>query len=198
MNPRDTLSQGVEILDPVLEPAGFRFVIGECGIGSGGEFASGAYQRGERQLELHFRRSLGLVTYHLGTDHIGHRDLMRALGHVKDAAYPGYSEDPLAAFRDLRTDLERFGADFLTGPGDSIKHAAREATIRDALQLTSLQADYAGDSGRRERARGFFHEGKYSEAGAEFRGVTYPDLLTESERRMWHLAEDRSQPSSGS
>ena len=192
MTPDDYLRQGIAILDPVMKPAGFEFVLGACGIGSGGPFASGTYERGGRKLELHFRTSLGLVTYHIGGDHIGHRDLMRALGRLEDAAYPGFSDDPLAGFRDLRQDLERFGGAFLEGQDLSLKRAAREATERDAEHWKRTRAGYEGDGGRRERARTLFRQGDYAGAAAAFAEVKHPDLLTESERRMWHLAQDRT------
>lgn len=64
MTPREVLERGVAILDSVLAPAGFRFVLREEGRGSGGDFAWGEYVRGERRLELHYRYSLGNVVYH--------------------------------------------------------------------------------------------------------------------------------------
>jgi len=109
------LEAGRQILAPVLEPAGFVFVPHYSGKSSGGYSACGAFTRKKRSLELHFRYSLGLVSYSVGRRRLSHRDYMRSLGHEQEAAYPGFSDDPLDGFRHLREDLERFGAEFLTG-----------------------------------------------------------------------------------
>jgi hypothetical protein len=111
----ETLAEGVLILEPVLKPAGFVFVPGHAGKSSGGWSASGSFVRGDRGLEIHYRYSLGLVTYVVGGASLSHSDYVRALGHSREAAYPGFSSDPLDGFRHLRTDLERFGGEFLHG-----------------------------------------------------------------------------------
>jgi hypothetical protein len=103
----------------VLGPAGFQFVETEEGASSGGSFASGEFRRGDRRLELHLRSSLGLVRYHFGEESLSHEELVRgvrALEGISEAGeYPGFSDDPLAGFRHLRHDLDRFGGVFLRG-----------------------------------------------------------------------------------
>ena len=74
------LLAGVELLDELLAPHGFRFEFRGADRGSGGEFAWGEYVRGERRLELHFRYSLGLVAYRVGGLWIAHEPYLRALG----------------------------------------------------------------------------------------------------------------------
>jgi hypothetical protein len=120
------LAAGVELLSPLMHGSGFSFASLTSGKSSGGWSSSGEFRReqgGElRRLELHFRHSLGLVTYHLGGITLGHADYMRALAARNE--YPGFSDDPLDGFRHLRHDLERYGADFLTGPGDEFRRCA--------------------------------------------------------------------------
>jgi hypothetical protein len=82
---------------------------------SGGHFAVGRYAAPGRALELHTRYALGIVNYLVRDQSIEHSRLMEALGVRADAAYPGYSDDPLDGFRHLRADLERFGRGFVTG-----------------------------------------------------------------------------------
>lgn len=106
-------------LGEVLIPAGFQFVqTGEDETG-GGSFASGEFRRGDRRLELHFRPELGLVRYHFGEESLSHQELVRgvrALDRIsEEAEYPGFSNDPMAGFRHLRHDLDRFGGIFLHG-----------------------------------------------------------------------------------
>ncbi|HJX16012.1 MAG TPA: hypothetical protein VJ386_09780 [Candidatus Deferrimicrobiaceae bacterium] len=95
------------------------------GRSSGGESASGEYRRGNRRLELHFRWSLGLVTYHVGDISLSHEEYIRAVhGVVKiqgKNAYPGFSQDPLDGFRHLREDLERFGDVVVKGSDDEFR-----------------------------------------------------------------------------
>ncbi len=77
------------------------------------------YVRGDRRLELHFRHSLGLVAYHVGEEALTHEDYMRAvLGPRRENKYPGFSSDPLDAFRDLAHDLEHHALGFLSGPDE--------------------------------------------------------------------------------
>jgi hypothetical protein len=119
MNPREVLDRGVVELADVLGPAGFTFVAVDEDDGSGGASASGEFRRGDRRLELHVRRSLGLVRYHFGDQALSHEDLVRGVraleGISAEAEYPGFSDDPAAGFRHLRADLQRFGDVFLTG-----------------------------------------------------------------------------------
>jgi hypothetical protein len=118
-NPREVLDRGVVELAKVLAPAGFTFVAVDEDDGSGGASATGEFRRGERRLELHVRRSLGLVRYHFGEQALSHEDFVRGVraleGISAEAEYPGFSDDPAAGFRHLRADLDRFGDVFLTG-----------------------------------------------------------------------------------
>jgi hypothetical protein len=119
MNPEEMLREGVMLLEPVLGPAGLRFVLGSTGRGSGGAFASGAFIKEDRKLELHFRHSLGLVAYHVGAATLPHEEFVRAVRQgTERGRYPGVSSDPLQAFRDLRADLEDYGQVFLQGPAE--------------------------------------------------------------------------------
>lgn len=119
MTPKEVLAEGAAELAKVLEPAGFIFIEGGETSGSGGPSASGDFLRDDRRLELHVRSSLGLVRYHFGDYTIEHEDFVRGVRGTERIAgpsqYPGFTDDPLAGFRHLRADLERFGAVFLTG-----------------------------------------------------------------------------------
>lgn len=111
------LERGVAELAPVLGPAGFEFIQSDEGTDSRGPFASGEFLKGERRLELQVRSSLTLVRYHFGDESMLHEDLVRGVraldGVSAEGQYPGFSDDPMAGFRHLRHDLDRFGAIFL-------------------------------------------------------------------------------------
>src|SRR4029079_17546195 len=115
-SPGALLELGVAELAEVLGPAGFEFIQTDEGVGSGGPFASGEFLKGDRRLELHVRSSLGLVRYHFGDESLSHEDLVRGFraleGISEEGQSPGFSNDPMAGFRHLRHDIERFGAIF--------------------------------------------------------------------------------------
>ena len=119
MTPREILERGLPELAAVLEPAGFIFVDGGEQSDSGGPSAGGDFLSRDRRLEIHVRSSLGLVRYHFGDYSVSHEDFVRGVRGTDriegPSEYPGFSDDPLAGFRHLRADLERFGAVFLTG-----------------------------------------------------------------------------------
>src|SRR5258707_15494381 len=109
--PKKQLLAGIEILDPVLTPYGFRFRLESPGEGSGGPFASGSYRQGDPRLGLHFRGSLGLVTYHLGSDSLDPETYLRLMGVHHKAEYPDFSADPLETFANLANDINTHCAD---------------------------------------------------------------------------------------
>jgi hypothetical protein len=113
------LERGVAELTAVLGPAGFEFIQTDDGADSSTPFASGEFLRGDRRLELQVRSSLTLVRYHFGDEAMSHEDLVRGVRALEaitaEGQYPGFSSDPMAGFRHVRHDLERFGAIFLRG-----------------------------------------------------------------------------------
>jgi len=114
--PLQVLRQGLAVLDPILKSHGFSFRELPSGRGSGGPYASGIYVNGDRSLEIHFRFSLGLVTYRFGNRAVEHEFYMRAvLGNAGGNHYPGFSDDPLSGFENLAYDLQNFATAFLTG-----------------------------------------------------------------------------------
>ena len=126
--PTEILQEGRSILDPVLRQYGFSFEEGPAGNSSGGPYASGTYANGERKLELHYRFSLGLVTYHFNGLSLDHESYMQTiLGKSGGNKYPGFSEEPLSAFNALAYDLQHFAASFLHGNFDDFTRAFKAA-----------------------------------------------------------------------
>jgi hypothetical protein len=143
MDPHEILRNGHQILDAVLLGQGFTFNETEGGKSSGGHFASGKYEKGNRNLELHFRWSLGLVRYHIGDLSLSHENYMCALlGPSGGNKYPGFSEDPLDAFRDLAYDLGRFCGDFLAGPGEEFARCVKIAKNLETRSGLSRMAEF--------------------------------------------------------
>ena len=126
--PIEVLREGCAILDPLMNEHGFSFIDGDSGRGSGGPFASGSYVNADRKLEIHFRHSLGLVTYHFKHASIDHESYMRTLlGEGRGNKYPGFSDDPLAAFHDLAYDIRNFATAFLKGDFERFASSATAA-----------------------------------------------------------------------
>lgn len=131
--PKKELLAGVCFLDEVLCPFGFRFRFENEGSGSGGRFANGSYYRDDRRLELHFRGSLGMVTYWIGDKRLTHLDYIRSLGVYGKNRYPDFSDDPLDSFRELAKDISQFACDFTDGDGEQFKRFATELKNNPAM-----------------------------------------------------------------
>jgi len=116
-SPIEILMAGAMMLKAVLEPHGFTFTLDRQGTGSGGTFAFGSFRRAERRLELHYRYSLGLVTYHIATASLDHETYMRLLGVYGRNRYPDFPNEPLQSFQHLAEDIQDFCQDFTQGDG---------------------------------------------------------------------------------
>ena len=189
-SPRQLLEEGAKLLEPLMKRHGFSFGLTEDGQGSGGRYAIGVYSRDERKLELHFRTSLGVVTYRDGDDIVSHAGYMSHLA-VKEASYPGFSDDPLDGFRHLLFDLERFGDDFLAGDAGLMRAAAAAERSRIKQRGRELMISYSGDASTKSRARALFREGRYREVRELYRTLEFPERLSPAERKMFETAETR-------
>jgi hypothetical protein len=133
--PREILGLGCEVLDPILHAHGFSFEYGGEGPSSGGPYAFGSYVNSDRRIEIHFRHSLGLVTYHFGEASLDHEAYMRALlGDAGGNKYPGFSDNPLDAFGDLADDLQSFAGAFLNNDAEGFMRCVAKA---EELKKTS-------------------------------------------------------------
>jgi hypothetical protein len=135
-DPVGTLALGSGLLEPLFLKHGFAYRTLDAGSSSGGPFASGEFRKDNRWLELHFRHSLGMVTYHLGSRSMSHQEYMRSvLGRAYASHYPGFSSDPIDAFRHLYLDLGEHGAVFLEGTDDNLLHCMEDAQAQRSDRL---------------------------------------------------------------
>jgi hypothetical protein len=129
-DPETAVLQGAEILKPLFAEHGFAFSKLESGNSSGGRFASAEFKRLDRRLEFHFRFSLGIVRYYLGSESISHEEYMcSVLGKPYLSHYPGFSNNPLDAFRHLRDDLQSHCKEFLEGTDEAFQHRIESARL---------------------------------------------------------------------
>jgi hypothetical protein len=56
--------------------------------------------------------------------------MFSVLGEPNLSRYPGFSKDPLDAFRDLRDDVENCCAEFLEGTSETFLRRIEDARIR--------------------------------------------------------------------
>ncbi len=119
-NAESILESGASLLRPLLEPHGFQLSEVSLTRGSGGTGATCAFTCGQKRLELHYRYSLGLVTYHVGEASLLHEDYMRLKGVGKQASYPDFPKQPIESFEHLALDLASFCKDFVQGSGKEI------------------------------------------------------------------------------
>ena len=110
---------------------GFVFVRLGAGDSSGGRFASAEFRRADRAFEFHFRFSLGMVTYRLGSESVSHEEYMcSVLGKPNLSRYPGFAIDPLDAFRALRDDVQSYCKEFLEGTNDALLRRIEDGRTR--------------------------------------------------------------------
>lgn len=189
--PKEALLAGVKVLDGVLRPSGFAFVFRDEGRGSGGPFSWGEYLRGNRRLELHFRQSLGLVTYHVSALGASHEAYMRGLGVWGQCRYPGFSDEPMSAFSNLAADLG-YAADFLSGDALILRRVAADERARAAAMGEELMAGYVGDTASLETMRLHFRSGRFADVVSVFGQLKYPQRLSPADLKMVEIARRRS------
>lgn len=171
-------------------PHGFCFIFRGEGLGSGGHFAWGEYVRDDRRLELHYRASLGLVTYHASGKCASHETYMRELGVWSECQYLGFSDNGSWVFRALAHDLA-FARDFVVGDARTLLAAAHRESIAALEHSEHLQASYVGDTRTIERMRALFKEGRYAEVVALFDNLHSPHLLSNAQLRLVQIARER-------
>lgn len=191
MSPKESLVAGTNLLAPLLNSNGFAFELRGEGRGSGGPFAWGEFVRGERRIELHFRHSLGLVTYHVGAAHAGHETYMKELGVLGGSRYPGFSNEPLDGFRHLAHDLQ-FATDFLSGAAETLQTAALKEEMAARKRSDVSMAGAVGDTRALDQLQRLFHAGNYKEVLSVFQNLHYPDRLTKVQRRMVDISRERA------
>ena len=190
-DPKNALLEGIKVLEPMLLPCAFQFQLRGEGKGAGGYFAWGEFVRNDRRLELHFRHSLGLVTYHVAQERSSHETYMRELGVWNQCQYPGFSDNPKSPFQGLAHDLG-FAEDFLSGPATVLRRAAEKQTEDAADAQNEFMAHAVGDVQTIERLREQFRQRKYREVLNLASELKYPGRMTESVRHMVELARRKT------
>ena len=192
-DPKSELEAGIVILDPALLPHGFIFHFQNSGRGSGGNFAWGKYVRGDRSLDLHHRWGLGIIQYNIADLSIDHSAYLNSLGVDNESDLLSTPlESGLDRYHALRSDIENFCSDFVTGPAIEWAAAAKLDGQLRSDRNKRLNAIYVRDDRKRQHARELFRNKRYADVVATLTGLNYPDLLDQSEQQMLEIARKRS------
>ena len=178
-------------MQAALAPHGFNFEIRGTGSSSGGTFAWGEFVRGNRRLELHFRYSLGMVRYHIADQSASHEVYMRELGAWAGCLYPGFSDDPMDAFRNLAHDIT-VAEDFLFGTGEVLRIASEKEARQSVAANTEFMARAVGDTAKVDRMREQFKTGNYSEVVEIASTLRYIESVSPSVQEMIEIAKRHS------
>ena len=92
----------------------------------------------------------------------------------------------------LRSDIENFCSDFVTGPAIEWAAAAKLDGQLRSDRNKRLNAIYVRDDRKRQHARELFRNKRYADVVATLTGLNYPDLLDQSEQQMLEIARKRS------
>ena len=187
-SPKQFLEDGAIILKPFLNIEGFSFSIMETGKGSGGNFASGEFLKGDRRIRLHFRHSLGLVTYYIGRHSASHDVYIKFLGVSEHSQYPGFSNNPMDGFVHLLHDLKFIKTDFMVGDGTILIKAAKYALLKQDEDNKNCMIEYVGDTAAIHRAKVFFYQKRYEDVVKIMENLVYPERLPASGQRMLEIA----------
>lgn len=195
MTPEQQLLDGVKIIATYLEPLGFNFKLIGTGKSSGGHFAYGQFVCGDREIELHFRYSLGLVSYKVGNLVLGHEDYINLLDKHGQNKYPNFSDEPNDAFKCLKFDLENFLEDFAENNALNFRQKApekvKEIEKHQTIKNKAYKKLYSGDQRIIDKAKVEFKNGNYLQVDNLKSQIQHPDLLTTTERKIFELNDVR-------
>jgi len=195
LKPEQLLINGAEILSTYLSSLDFKFKLIETGHGSGGDFAHGQFFNEDRMIDLHFRWSLGLVSYKINDLILSHEDYIELVDKHGQNKYPNFSDDPLDAFRCLLFDLKELLNDFTEKNAAAFRQKAADK-IKDLNknQVLKSNADkkiYSGDQRLIDQIRTEFKKGNYSQVNKLKIRIQNPELLTATEKRLLEINDEK-------
>lgn len=178
-------------LRPLLEPLGFVFRVVRTANSSGGVSCEAELTRQDRKIELHFRHSLGLVRYHVGSISASHTAYWEIVGGGRARRYPGFGSTPVDAFQHLAADLAHIRSDFVDGDCSMLCEASRVEKGRSAEESRRKMVGFVGDQRAREEARKAFREKDYRKVVSLLDELRYADDMSPAEQKMLSMSKKR-------
>ena len=195
LTPQQSLLEGVKILSTYLEPLGFQFKLNGTGNSSGGHFAHGNFYCGDREIMMHYRWSLGLVSYKVGNLVLGHEDYIDLIDKHGQNKYPNFSNESTDAFNCLRFDLENLLNDFTENNAIQFREKAPEKIMAinkiQEIKKNVYKKNISGDRQIIEQAKAEFKNGNYNLVDDLKKKIQHLDLLTETEKKIFELNDKK-------
>ena len=116
---------------------------------------------------------------------------MRELGAWEGCRYPGFSDDPMDAFRNLAHDIA-VAEDFLSGTGEVLRIASEKEARKSAADNTELMARAVGDTAKADRMRERFRTGDYGEVVEIASTIRYMENVSPTIQKMIEIAKKRT------
>jgi hypothetical protein len=194
-NRKEDFELGLSQLIPFFDSLGFAVTLGEPDIDKAGTSYSARFIRPPRSVELNHLYSLGPVIYSIRKFSVEHSFYINALGVSSAAQFPCFVDDSVSGYPALLHDLQHSLSSFFVGAeqtfiaiAERYMQAQQQQHANDSRDLTYHAT---GEDRLKARARELFREGRYNGVVQIEAKIRYPELLTESERRIFELARAR-------
>jgi hypothetical protein len=194
-NKQEDFEFGLAKVSPFFDSLGFSLSRAEPYSDKAGTSYSARFIRSSRSVELNHLYSLGPVIYSNREFSVEHTFYIQALGVTATAQFPSFADDSISGYPALLHDLQNLLSPFFTGPeGEFIAIAERymqEQQQQQEYDARDLAYHSRGEHRLKARARELFRQGRYDEVGQIESQIRFPELLTESERKIFALARNR-------
>ena len=194
-NKQQDFEAGLAQLAPFFDSLGYSMSRLEPYRDKEGTFYSARFVRRSRSIQFTHLYSVGPVLYAIRKFSVEHSEYTKALGVSSAAQFPSFADDSISGYPALLHDLQTVLSPFFTGPEkDFIAIASRymeQQRQQDARDTRELSYHSTQEPRLKARARELFFQGRYEEVGHLGSQIRFPELLTDSERRIVALARKR-------
>jgi len=186
---------GLSQLIPFFSSRGFSLSRSAPYIDRQGTSYSASFVYHPRSVELNHLYSLGPVIYRIRDFSVEHTFYIQALGKTAAAQFPCFVDDSISGYPSLLHDLENLLSPFFVGSENDFI-----AIANDYIQMEqrrhqddshNLTYHATGEDRLKAHARELFRQGRYDEVAQIESQIKFPELLTESERKIFALAKRR-------
>jgi hypothetical protein len=194
MRPLPELIDGLKLLEPFLTKYGFTLDKFENQKGSGGQFTTATYIKGNKKFVIGYRASIGELYYQCGKLTVGHPFYLEQLGHKDKMKFPDFqSDDKLQSFRHILQDFELIKKDFFEGDGTELNRISKIQDKVSKARNKESQAKYTDSFDLKiiRKARQEFKDKKYKDAINTYGTVNNKELLTDIDTKTLKIARER-------
>jgi hypothetical protein len=180
---------------PFFASRGFSLIRKEPDTDKEGTSYSARFICSPRSVELNHLYSLGPVIYSIRKFSVEHTSYIQALVLTTAAQFPCFGDDSISGYPALLHDLENLLSSFFVGSEDDFiaiaKTYMQAQQQQQEIDRRKLTYHATGEDRLKVQARELFREGRYSEVVRIEAQIRFPDLLTDSERKIFALARKR-------